>query len=353
MTIEEGFDRIKVLKAQKEHELESRAKGCGNSLDIEMIDRELLEINAQIRDMTSMLLAKAIRNSDLAVDYFAARQQFLKLPTAGKSLDGKSAQTYAQLRTAISRALEFLSVPQWEALYLSLRGWSASEIGVALGIASCTAWGRVDLAKKIILEETERAMTRNQLLAGGPILDMRNADIAEAILSVMTPTQAACFYMYFSEGFSEGMAGKLLGNGQAPVHQAITTALQNIDILLGGQDVILKHPEALDELGYKAYCELCAHPELIQKALSLPKRHCRRGPKNPPLRPLPCRWALHVGVWRRKRPTEELAGRIPEAPPGRLCDTLMKDGKDLSQELKMVFSVCQDKSEQRRVSNAR
>lgn len=293
------------------------------------------------------------RKLELAVAYFAARQQFLKLPAAGQPLDGESVQIYTQLKKEITHALEDLADPQWEALSLSLQGWSCSEIGEALGITRRTAWDRLARARKNVLEETERAMTRHRLLAKGPVLDMRDTDVLESLLLIMTPTQIACFYIHFSEGFPENKAGKLFGHGQAPVHQAITTGLQNIDILLGGKDVILIHPEALDELGYKVYCELYAHPELIQKGAALPMQHRRRGPKDPLLRPLPCRWAIHVQIWHRRRPTEKLKEKIPEVPLGRLHAALLKDGRDLFEGLKMVFSVCRYKIEQRRIANDR
>lgn len=293
------------------------------------------------------------RKVESAVAYFAARQQFLKLLAESQPVDGKSAQASAQLREEIAHALESLSAPQWDVLSLSLQGWSLSEIGKALGIARCTVWDRLLRARENVLEETEQAMTRNRLLAKGHILDMRDADVLESLLLILTPAQAACFYIYFAEGFSENMAGKLLGHGQSPVHQAITTALRNIDILLAGQDVILSHPEALDDLGYKVYCELRSQPELDPKGAALPMRRRSRTPKKPPLRPLPCRWAVHVQVWHRRRPTEKLKEKIPEVPLGRLHAALVKDGKNLFEGLKTVFSVCRYKIEQQRIANDR
>lgn len=341
MTVEELRDRKMELEAQKKRELENLAHGGDVGLNVERIDRELQDIKTQFQDMASTLLADDARNTTLAINYFIGKQRFLKLPPAGQPLDDISAQTYEQLRMEISRALEQLTSRQREALYLKLRGWTDREAAAVYGLYGTAISSRVRGAKRSVLEKIEKAMTGRRLLAGGHVLDMREPDVMKAVLAVMTPRQAAYFYLYYSEALSYMEIAMLCGHRNRPVNTAISRALRNIDILLGGQDVVLDHPEALDELGYKVYCELRAHPELARISRSSPRKYSRRGRQDPsPLYHAPYRWAIQVHVWRRESSAWRARGKTPEVPPGRLRAALMEDGKDILQELETVFSVC-------------
>jgi len=156
----------------------------------------------------------------------------------------------------------------------------------------------------------------------------------KAVLPVMTPTQAAYFYLYLSEGMSSSEIGKLLNCHNSNAFTEVSRALRKIDVLLDGQDVLLEHPEALDELGYQAYCALCAHPELIPAERFSPMNYSRRGRKEPtPPKRVPYRSSIHVQVCKRRRK--------PGEPPGKLRAALMERGGDMLPALTAVFSFCQ------------
>lgn len=355
MTIDELMNREKELETQEKCELELRASGIENGLSVQRIGQELLEIKAQIRDMASMSLTKEDGQDVMsAVNYFIAKQKVFKLPPSGRPLDAKSAGTYAELREEIAAAFRRLPAQQRGAMYLSLKGYSLREAAKVFNCAKGTMRFRVNAAKKKVLSEAELNMTRRRLLAGGPILDMRNPDVLDTILMVLTPTQAACFYLYYSENLAFRTIGAAIGcNANAPF-SSILQALQIIDILLGEQDVILEHPEVLDERGYAVYRELCTRPELIQAAASQPRPHFRQGRECliPPGRAVTMD-TVHVHVWRQTNQRWRVQRNTPEVPHGRLLAALMKDGKDLFEELKTVFSVCRYMIEQRMASNAR
>lgn len=171
---------------------------------------------------------------------------------------------------------------------------------------------------------------------------------------VMTPTQAAYFYLYYSENLTLREIGELMGCNAGAPFESNSRTLRSIDILLGEQDVILEHPEALEKLGYKVYCELRTCPELAKAANSRPRPNFRQGREYllPPRHAVP-RWIIHVQIWRQVEQRWRVPGDTPEAPHGYLLAALMEDRKDILQELKTVFSVCRYKAEQRKELNDR
>lgn len=187
--------------------------------------------------------------------------------------------------------------------------------------------------------ETESALARKRLLNKGPVLDLTNEEVLQAVLLALSPTQAAYFYLYYSEGLSCPQIVKQTGFHRSTILTEVYLALRKIDALLDGQDVLLLHPEALDEPGYKAYCELTARPELVQ-VNSLPRLYCRRGRQDTsPPRSIPQKWTFHVQICERRM--------APGTPPGRLRAALMERDEDMFQTLTAVFSVCRYKFEQR------
>jgi len=353
MTIDELLTLEKKLVAQKKCELERQDPGEKNSASLERIRRELSDIRVQIQAAASAALTADKQSATMTVNYFVAKQRFFKLPSMGRPLNAKSAKAYEELQDEISLAVDHLSSAQRGSLYLALRGWSFREISEVFGIAKGTVRSRVNSAKKYVLTEAELAMTRKRLLAKGHILDMRQPDIMEAILAVMTPKQAAHFYLYYSENLTFRKIGELLGCAAGAPFESISRALRSIDILLGEQDVILEHPEVLDKLGYRVYCDLCTHPELVQTANSLPRTSFRQGREYliPSQHAVP-RWVVHVQVWRQVDQRWRAPENTPEMPHGQLLAALMESGKDMSQELKNVFSVCKYKFKQRKAPNS-
>lgn len=316
--------------------------------------QEALVIKSQSQDVASAPPATVEEDLAAAISYFMEKQRFFKLPSSRRSSNAKAAGTYAELREEITAALKRLPAPQREALYLALKGRTPLEIAGIQNSHEFTVKWRISNAEKKVLRDIELAMTRKRLLAGGHILDMRNPDVLDTILMVLTPTQAAYFYLYYSENLTHKKIGALTGHIPAASRNSKADALRIIDVLLGGQDVILEHPEALDKRGYSVYCELPDHPELIQEAISWDRPgggqgreylmpHSRAVTKEP----------VHVQILQQVNPSWTIRGNSPEVPHGRLLAALAGDGKDLFAELKTVFSVCRYKIVQRRGFNGR
>ncbi len=126
--------------------------------------------------------------------------------------------------------------------------------------------------------------------------------------------------------------------------------MRNIGNLLGGQDAILEHPEALDELAYQAYCELGDHPELVPEGIHIPHTALppkQRGRKSKSPIPLPAEISIRVrGERRRKR------GKPPGKPPGKLLSALLerreaRPGGSVFQWLTAVFAAFRRKLKKR------
>lgn len=336
MTIDKLRKRKQEL-AQKKQELECQPQSGERALLLEIVQEELMDINAQLRTLASHKChaARRVDAKPASVD----RQQFLNWRREDLSFDDEIEQAHIQLRKETVHALTRITPRQREVLEQKLSGRSPSETAQALGIAKGTVTSLASTAKKNVRVETERALAMNRLLAGRRVLDMMETGIMEAVLLAMTPTQAGYFYLYYSEGLSNPEIARLIGCDRTAVYVPVARALRNIDVLLDGQDVLLKHPEALDELGYQAYRELCAHPELAQADISPLKQYSRRSriDPSPPSR-APYKWTIHVQVCKRRIP--------PGAPPGKLRAALMECKGDLFQALVTIFSVCRYKFEQ-------
>lgn len=337
MTINE-LRRRKQELIQKKRELESLPRNGENGLLFEIVNEELLDVNAQLRTLAShkCFAPRCVDAHPATVD----RQQFLNWRSEDQSFDDEIAQAHALLRNETARALDRLTPRQREALELRLAGRTRSQIAPLLDITDESVTGLITRAKKNVRRETEDALARKQLLDKGPVLDLADADVMEAVLLVLSPAQAAYFYLYYSEGLSCPQIVKQVGCNRDTVMSEVYLGLRKLDMLLDGQDVLLLHPEALDGLGYKAYCELSDCPELTQADISLPRMYRRWGRNDiSPPRRIPHKWTLHVQVCRRKVP--------PGTPPGKLRASLMENGKDMVRELKTVFAVCRHQFEQK------
>jgi len=330
MTIDELRKRKREL-VQKKQELECMPQSGENDLLLEILSEELLDVNAQIRTLSSHKChtPRRVDAHSVTVD----RQQFINWWSEDQSFDDEIEQAHDLLRNETIRALERLPPRQREALELRLAGKTRGQIAPVLNIANESVTSLITRAKKSVRRETEDALARRRLLDKGPVLDLADAHVMEAVLLALSPAQAAYFYLYYSEGLSCPQIVKQIGYHHDTIMNEVYLGLRKLDMLLDGQDVLLLHPEALDEPGYKAYCALNTCPKLAQADISLPRMYCRRGRSDAsPPRHIPHKWTLHVQISKRKMP--------PGTPPGKLRTALMGSGEDMLQELKTVFSVC-------------
>lgn len=154
--------------------------------------------------------------------------------------------------------------------------------------------------------------------------------------------QTVYFYLYYSECLSLREIGELTGTHFSSITRTIRRAMRNIGNLLGGQDAILEHPEALDELAYQAYCELGDHPELVPEGIHIPHTALppkQRGRKSKSHIPLPAEISIRVRGKRGK-------------PPGKLLSALLerreaRPGGSVFQWLTAVFAAFRRKLKKR------
>ncbi len=344
MTIEELRARKRELLARKRYELELQARGEGDNLALFMVREELGDVNDQLRTLTAGRRQRGGQTA--AADYTKDCQQYLDWRREDTALDGEIGEGRARLAAAAVHGLDLLTPRQREMIKLYLDGRSGKEIAALLCVNKSTVSRSLAKAKKKLREEAERAMTETRLRGEKALVDLANPEALRAVMLAMTPKQTVYFYLYYSECLSLREIGELTGTDHAAISRTLRRALRNVSTLLGGQDAILEHPEALDELAYQAYCELGDHPELVPEGIHIP--HAALPPKQRGTRakgriPLPAEISIRVrGKRRRKR------GK----PPGKLLSVLLerrdaRPGGSVFQWLTAVFEACRRKLKKR------
>lgn len=88
-------------------------------------------------------------------------------------------------------------------------------------------------------------------------LDLSDPEVGKLIISTITPHQAVCFYLYYSERMSVREVGRLLQIDHSTIFRTIQRALARISDVLGESINVLENVEDLDDLVYLIYCNLC------------------------------------------------------------------------------------------------
>ncbi len=331
MTIEELRARKRELLAQKKYELDLQARGEGDNLALFMVNEALLDVGDQLRALTS---GRRKQGGQTAADYAKDRQQYQSWRREEQSLDDEIDEGRAKMKAAAVHGLDLLTPRQREMFQLHLSGRNIPEIARDLGVDKSTVSRTIARAKKRLREETLRAITEAKLLERSARVDLQDLAAAKAVLLAMSPKQTVYFYLYYSECLTMREIGALTGTSHAAISRTLRRALRNIGALLGGQDTVLDHPEALDELAYQAYCELEAHPELIPRGVPAPRPYQppeRHGPR--PQSYIPPMSAATITIRR---------GRMK--PPGKLLEALRarlenQGGVSIRQRLEVFFAA--------------
>ena len=87
-------------------------------------------------------------------------------------------------------------------------------------------------------------------------LDVSDPEVGKVIISALTPHQAVCFYLYYSERMSVREVGQLLQIDHSTIVRTIQRALARISDVLGDSINILENVEDLDDLVFLIYCNL-------------------------------------------------------------------------------------------------
>lgn len=266
MTVDELRTRKRELQAKLERE--------EDALALSTLREELLDVSAHLKALTGGS-PKRPRRVD-AASYTKDHQQYLNWRREDTALDDENDDHHARMRQAAVNGMDLLPPRQRETLEMYLAGKNMPAIAAELGVNCSTVSRNIRRAKKNLREETERAMEQHKLLTtGAPLADSLTVDLwdpaaARAVLLALTPMQAVYFYLYYSECLPMPEIAALTGTNRSTVSRTCRRALRRIGVLLGGQDVVLEHPEALGELAYQAYCRLGEHPELLTEALPAP-----------------------------------------------------------------------------------
>lgn len=345
MTIEELRTRKRELQARLKHERELQAKGEGKELDLFILREELNDVNDHLRALTA---GRRHRGGLTSIPEYRleekSRQQYLNWRREDTALDDEIDDGHARMRRAAVNGLDKLSSRQREMLEMYLAGKNMPTIAAELGLNRSTVSRNIRRAKKNLRDETERAMTEHRLLADSLTVDLREPAAAKAVLLTLTPMQAGYFYLYYSECLQMPEIAALTGKNRSTVSRTCRRALWHIGVMLGGQEVVLEHPEALDELAYQVYCQLGTHPELLAEALSVSApclKYRKQGPRPSREPPLTGRISVQVRQTRRR-----------EAETGKLLSALleqqaMEDYPQIHRWLEAIFAVLLDGLEKR------
>lgn len=319
MTIDELRARKRELLARKKYELDLQAAGQGDNLSLFMVNEELMDVSAQLRALSP---SHRVGTRRVSGAWAADRRQYEEWRRAETTLDEEISEGRALMRRAAVRGLEKLPPRQREMLELLRSGLSQEEIAGRLGVKKATVSRTLARAKRNVRRETERACRAAQLRAGAVNVDLAAPFAAKAVLSALTPKQTVYFYLYFSEWLNLREIGALVGKDHTVILRALARALRNIGAALGGREVILENPEALDELAYRIYCDMAAHPELLPEGVPRPIVYTARYPPKdrrscPPSSPPPASL--------RGLPVRVLGRPQGKKPPGKLLAALRRE----------------------------
>ena len=252
MTINELRARKQELLARKKYEMELQEQGQGDNFALFMVNEELLDVNAKIRALSP---ARGVGRSGRVThsEFSSDKQQFIDWTRedAVQELDEARLMMRDMLRTGIAS----ITGRQREILLLWSDGLKQTAIAERLGIDHSTVCRMLKRAQYNVKQLTEARMTVERLRDDNK-LDVSDPEVGKVIISALTPHQAVCFYLYYSERMSVREVGQLLQIDHSTIVRTIQRALARISDVLGDSINILENVEDLDDLVFLIYCNL-------------------------------------------------------------------------------------------------
>lgn len=252
MTINELRARKQELLARKKYEMELQEQGQGDNFALFMVNEELLDVNAKIRALSP---ARGVGRSGRVThsEFSSDKQQFIDWTRedAVQELDEARLMMRDMLRTGIAS----ITGRQREILLLWSDGLKQTAIAERLGIDNSTVCRTLKRAQYNVKQLTEARMTVERLRDDNK-LDVSDPEVGKVIISALTPHQAVCFYLYYSERMSVREVGQLLQIDHSTIVRTIQRALARISDVLGDSINILENVEDLDDLVFLIYCNL-------------------------------------------------------------------------------------------------
>ena len=148
-----------------------------------------------------------------------------------------------------------ISSRQREILLLWCSGLNRTVIAEKLGFDKSTVCRTLKRAQHNLRQLAEARMTVDRLRHDNR-LDVSDPEVGKFLVSALTPHQAVCFYLYYSEQLSVREVGQLLQVDHSTICRTVQRAVARISDVLGDSIGILENVEELDELVYLIYCNL-------------------------------------------------------------------------------------------------
>ena len=252
MTIDDLKARRDTLRAQKAHEEELLAAGEGDNMALFIIEEELLEVNAQIRSLTSS--RRRIGSRTVSADSMGGKmQEDQMLYRAWEQMqETPDTNTREVLLRTLENSRSYLTERQY--LYLSMwaQGRTMDVIAKWHGVSRSTVSRVITRGKNRLRAVAEAAEPVASV--GARKIDMSDPDISAKILKAVTPKQAVYIYLYYGEWLTLREIAELLGlKSHQTVMVSIRAGLRNIGRVFGYNALELQNMESLDQLAYSIY----------------------------------------------------------------------------------------------------
>lgn len=273
MTIDELRSRKQELLARKKYEMELQEQGQGDNFALFMVNEELLDINAKIRALSP---ARGVgrRGRVTHSEFSSDKQQFIDWTREDADAVQELDEDRAMMRNMLRTGIASITGRQREILLLWSDGLNQPAISKRLGIDKSTVCRTLKRAQYNVKQLTEARMTVERLRDDNK-LDVSDPEVGKVIMSALTPHQAVCFYLYYSERMSVREVGRLLQIDHSTIVRTIQRALARISDVLGDGINVLENVEDLDDLVYLIYCNLCDRYDGLPPAV---QEHIKKTP---------------------------------------------------------------------------
>ena len=262
--------RIDELKARKK-ELLARRKSIIADMDAGTLQDKfpLFFCNEEIRSVNAQLRASAHRKTTatktLSDGKFAVERRLYSdwlHQDENEAID----EYHTEMKNAARDAAKMLTSKQLFYFARWADGIPVSDIALASGVDRSTVSRTISRAKKRIRDEFA---LRNATPSGKhKRIDLCDGDVLRLILSLLTPYQAVCLYLYYGEWLSLRDCASLLSVDHSTVYRTIQRGLTSICKALDCQHISVENIDIIGDLAYETYVE---HAESIGDIDVLPK----------------------------------------------------------------------------------
>lgn len=263
LKIDELKARRAELRAQRDEIVaEMEAGTLVDKFPLFFCNEEIRSVNAQLRSYArkKKTATKVFGDGDFAVEK--------KLYHDWEHRDENEAidEYHAEMKRAAQEATKVLT-PQ-QAFYYArwADGISITDIASSAGVDKSTVSRSISRTKARIRQEFElrHAMPEGEQKK----LDLADEDIMRLVLSLLTPYQAVCLYLYYGEWLSLRDCAALLSVDHSTVYRTIQRGLTSICKATNCRHVHVENIDVIGDLAYESYAE---HAESINAEIVLPK----------------------------------------------------------------------------------